>query len=98
MPNVIKATNLTVTKVFPKFFVAHDTFKKQDGSEGKQTYKIWWNKSHITENLVVDVVGTASANVNEFRDKENNLITYAQLSVNASEVKVSNPQQSWDTF
>jgi len=58
MPNVIKATNLTVTKAFGKFFIAQDVFKKTDGSEGKLNYKVWFT-SPVSEGQVVDVVGNA---------------------------------------
>ena len=60
MPNIIKATNLTVTKAFPKFFIAQDTFKKQDGSEGKQNYKVW-SQSVVQVGQIVNITGTASA-------------------------------------
>jgi len=98
MPNTIKATNLTVTKSFAKFFIAQDTFKKQDGSEGKQNYKIW-SSHQVGVGQVVNVIGTASANVNEFNDKDGKPIVYAQLSINASEVTiVGSAASSYDTF
>jgi hypothetical protein len=105
VPNTIKATNLVVTKTFGKFFIAVDTFKKADGSEGKQTFKIW-STEPVQPNQVVDVVGNASANVNEFTDQQGQKVTYAQLSINAKEVKVTAslpstpaaPSSNWDTF
>jgi hypothetical protein len=98
MPNVIKATDLTVTKVFPKFFIAQDTFRKADGSEGKLNYKIWANHS-VQVGQIVNVVGNASANVNEFTDKDGKSVVYAQLSINANEITVvSGSSTSWETF
>ncbi len=102
MPNTIKATNLTVTKSFEKFFIAVDTFKKADGSDGKQTYKIW-STQRVQPNQVVNVIGQASANVNEFRDQSTgNPVVYAQLTINAKEVEVLSqaptPSSNWDTF
>ena len=98
MPNTIKATNLTVTKTFPKFFIAQDTFKKQDGSEGKQNYKVW-STHQVGVGQVVNIIGSASANVNEFNDKEGKPVVYAQLSINATEVTVvGSAASSWDTF
>lgn len=98
MPNTIKATNLTVTKTFPKFFIAQDTFKKQDGSEGKQNYKVW-STHQVGVGQTVNIIGTASANVNEFNDKDGKQVVYAQLSINASEVSiVGSLTSSFDTF
>lgn len=100
MPNTIKATNLTVTKSFEKFFIAVDTFKKADGSDGKQTYKVW-SSQRVQPNQVVNVIGQASANVNEFKDQQTGApVVYAQLSINAKEVEVLTPApaSSWDTF
>ena len=108
MPNVIKATNLTVTKAFGKFFIAQDVFKKVDGSEGKLNYKVW-STSPVSEGQVVDVVGNASANVNEFTDQSGKHVVYAQLSINAKEVNIiaaapapssfgTPPSSNWDTF
>jgi len=100
VPNTIKATNLTVTKTFAKFFIAVDVFKKTDGTEGKQTYKIWSNHP-VKENQTVNVLGTASANVNEFVEKDTGKpVVYAQLSINAKEVEILGQaaQTGWDTF
>jgi hypothetical protein len=107
MPNVIKATNLTVTKAFGKFFIAQDVFKKTDGSEGKLNYKVW-STTPVSEGQVVDVVGNASANVNEFTDQSGKHVVYAQLSINAKEVTLvaaapaasfgNPPSSAWDTF
>lgn len=102
MPNTIKATNLTVTKSFEKFFIAVDTFKKADGSDGKQTYKIW-STQRVQPNQVVNIIGQASANVNEFTDQQTgNPVVYAQLTINAKEVEVLSPapapSSNWDTF
>lgn len=99
MPNTIKANNLTVSKVFGKFFIAEDVFKKQDGSEGKQKYKIWWNQP-VQSGSKINVIGVASANVNEFVDEQGKTVVYAQLSINAKEVEVLGvaPATSWDTF
>jgi hypothetical protein len=102
MPNIIKATNLTVTKAFGKFFIAQDVFKKVDGSEGKLNYKVW-STTPVSEGQVVDVLGNASANVNEFTDQSGKHVVYAQLSINAKEVNVIAaapvaPSSNWDTF
>jgi hypothetical protein len=99
MPNTIKATNLTVTKAFPKFFIAQDTFRKNDGTEGKQTYKIWSNIV-VQIGQTVNIIGSASANVNEFNDQATGKpVVYAQLSINASDVEVLGvPATNWDTF
>jgi hypothetical protein len=99
MPNTIKATNLTVTKAFPKFFVAQDTFKKADGTEGKQTYKVWSNVL-VQTGQTVNVIGSASANVNEFVEQATGKpVVYAQLSINAKEVEILGvAPANWDTF
>lgn len=103
MPNTIKATNLVVTKTFGKFFIAEDTYKKVDGSEGKQKYKIW-STHPVQPNQVVDVIGNASAATNEFVDQQGQKVVYAQLSINAKEVNVTatlpaqTPSSNWDTF
>lgn len=100
MPNTIKATNLTVTKSFAKFFVAFDTFKKVDGTEGKQNYKVW-STIPVEVGQVVNIIGSASANVNEFVEQgTGNPVVYAQLTINAKEVSiVSQPATTnWDTF
>jgi hypothetical protein len=99
MPNTIKATNLTVTKAFPKFFVAFDTFKKSDGTEGKQNYKVW-STIPVQTGQVVNIIGSASANVNEFVEQATGKnVVYAQLSINAKEVEiVSKGASNWDTF
>jgi len=97
MPNQIQASNLSVTKVFPKFFIAQDTFRKADGTEGKLNYKIW--SSHpVKVGEVVNVRGSASANVNEFTDKEGKPVVYGQLTINANEVVVLSAGSSWETF
>ncbi|NBS71338.1 hypothetical protein EBT31_20875, partial [bacterium] len=73
-----KATNLTVTKAFPKFFIAQDTFKKADGTEGKQNYKVWSN-TVVQIGQTVNIIGSASANVNEFNDQATGKpVVYAQ--------------------
>lgn len=102
MPNTIKATGLTVTKAFGKFFIAQDVFKKVDGSEGKLNYKVWWSQP-VQEGQVLEVIGNASSNVNEFVNQAGEKIVYAQLSINAKEVKVisqaaQTPSSNWDTF
>jgi len=103
MPNTIKATNLTVTKAFGKFFIAQDVFRKADGTEGKLNYKIWWNQP-VSEGQVLDVIGNASANVNEFTNQSGEHVVYAQLSINANEVKVISQvpltplSANWETF
>jgi hypothetical protein len=99
MPNTIKATNLTVTKAFPKFFIAQDTFKKADGTEGKQNYKVWSN-TVVQIGQTVNIIGSASANVNEFNDQATGKpVVYAQLSINAKEVEILGAAPSnWDTF
>lgn len=103
MPNTIKATNLTVTKTFEKFFIATDTFKKNDGSEGKQSYKIWTSQK-VQPNSVINVIGSASGSVLQFTDKQTNLpVTVGQLSINAKEIEILSlgsaaPSTSWDTF
>jgi hypothetical protein len=99
MPNTIKASNLTVTRAFPKFFVAQDTFTKNDGTEGKQSYKVWSNV-FVQIGQTVNVIGSASANVNEFNDQATGKpVVYAQLSINAKEVEILGvAPTNWDTF
>ena len=103
MPNTIKATNLTVTKTYEKFFIAQDTFRKQDGSEGRQSYKIW-STQRVQPNSVVNVIGSASGSVLQFNDKNTGEpLTIGQLSINAKEIEVvsvgaSVPSSNWDTF
>lgn len=103
MPNTIKATNLTVTKTYEKFFIAQDTFKKQDGSEGRQSYKIWTTQ-RVQPNSVINVIGSASGSVLQFNDKNTGEpLTIGQLSINAKEIEVvsvgaSVPSSNWDTF
>jgi hypothetical protein len=105
VPNTIKATNLTVTKTFEKFFIATNTFKKFDGSEGKQSYKIWTTQK-VSINSVINVIGSASGSVLQFTDKNTNeQVTVGQLSINAKEIEVVSlgqaPQavsSNWDTF
>jgi hypothetical protein len=103
VPNTIKATNLTVTKTFEKFFIATDTFKKQDGSEGKQSYKIW-STQRVQPNSVVNVIGTASGSVLQFNDQNTGApVTIGQLSINAKDIEVVSlgavpPSTNWETF
>lgn len=102
MPNIIKATNITVTKSFGKFFIAQDVFRKADGSEGKLNYKVW-AASPAQVGQIVNVTGTASANVNEFTDQQGQNVVYAQLTINAKEVEVVAsapvaPSSNWETF
>ncbi len=103
MPNTIKATNLTVTKTYEKFFIAQDTFRKQDGSEGRQSYKIWTTQ-RVQPNSVINVIGSASGSVLQFNDKNTGEpLTIGQLSINAKEIEVisvgaSVPSSNWDTF
>jgi hypothetical protein len=103
VPNTIKATNLTVTKTYEKFFIAQDTFRKQDGSEGRQSYKIW-STQRVQPNSVVNVIGSASGSVLQFNDKNTGEpLTIGQLSINAKEIEVvsvgaSVPSSNWDTF
>ena len=103
MPNTIKATNLTVTKTYEKFFIAQDTFRKQDGSEGKQSYKIW-STQRVQPNSVINVIGSASGSVLQFNDKNTGEpLTIGQLSINAKEIEVVSvgapvPSSNWDTF
>jgi hypothetical protein len=96
MPNTIKAMDITVTKVFSKFFIAQDTFRKADGTEGKINYKVW--SSHpVKAGQVVTVTGNASASVNEFTDKQGQPVVYGQLTINANEVVVSTAG-AWEVF
>lgn len=98
MPNQIQASNITVTKVFGKFFIAQDVFRKADGSEGKINYKVWSNQS-VKVGDVLNVRGAASANVNEFTDKDGKPVVYGQLTINANEISVvSSSAGSWETF
>jgi hypothetical protein len=103
VPNTIKATNLTVTKTYEKFFIAQDTFRKQDGSEGRQSYKIWTTQ-RVQPNSVINVIGSASGSVLQFNDKNTGEpLTIGQLSINAKEIEVisvgaSVPSSNWDTF
>lgn len=105
MPNTIKATNLTVTKTYEKFFTATDTFKKFDGTEGKQTYKIWTSQK-VSVNSVINVIGSASGSVLQFVDRlTNEQVTVGQVSINAKEIEIVSlgqateaPSSNWDTF
>lgn len=101
MPNTIKATNLTVTKTYDKFFMAQDTFRKQDGSEGKQSYKIW-STQRVQPNSVINVIGSASGSVLQFNDKNTGEpVTIGQVSINAKEIEVVSvgaPSSNWETF
>jgi len=105
VPNTIKATNLTVTKTFEKFFTATDTFKKFDGSEGKQTYKIWTTQK-VAPNSVINVIGSASGSVLQWVDKlTNEQVTVGQVSINATDIEIVSlgqstqiPSSNWETF
>lgn len=97
MPNTIKATNLKVTRVFPKFFIAQDTFRKQDGSQGTQNFKIWW-QGVVQQDQTVNVIGVASGSVNEFVDKNGQKVVYGQLTINATSVESVSGFSDQDTF
>lgn len=102
MPNTVRATNLTITKSLNKFFIAKDTFRKQDGSQGNIFYKVWWSFP-VQEGSTVNVLGSASAIVNNY-EKDGVPQVIGQLVINATDVQVVPPatpiksSTDWETF
>jgi hypothetical protein len=67
-------------------YAISETFKKQDGSDGKQKFKVWFEQATpLAEGSRVDVSGVLSAKVAEF-DGDNGTIQYAELSLNKARV------------
>lgn len=63
-------------------YAVSETFKKQDGTDGKQRFKVWFDEPvSIAEGSRVDVSGVLSAKVVEF-DGNNGPAQIAELSLN----------------
>lgn len=67
-------------------YAISETFKKQDGSDGKQRFKVWFDQpTQLAEGSRVDVSGILSAKVTEF-DGDNGTVQLAEISLNKSRV------------
>ena len=67
-------------------YAISETFTKQDGSDGKQRFKVWFDQpTSISEGSRVDVSGILSAKVAEF-DGDNGTVQYAEISLNKARV------------
>ncbi len=67
-------------------YAISETFKKQDGSDGKQRYKVWFDQATpLTEGSRVDVSGILSAKVSEF-DGDNGTVQFAEISLNKARI------------
>jgi len=67
-------------------YAISETFKKQDGSEGKQRYKVWFEEApDLAEGSRVDVSGLISAKVVEFEGNDGT-VQYAELSLNKARI------------
>jgi len=86
--------NGLVEKAFSggKGYAISETFTKQDGTEGKQKYKVWFDEApNLVENTRVDVSGLTSAKVVEFEGNDGP-VQYAEISLNKARVNSSGSQ------
>jgi hypothetical protein len=77
----------TVTRTFynGKGAEVTETFKKRDGSEGKQRYALWFQEPHgLSEGDSGTWRGSISVEVDEWTDKENNIRHSAKISLNGA--------------
>ncbi len=97
---LIYLKNATVEKAFSggKGYAVSETFKKQDGKEGKQRYKVWFDQpTSLSEGSVVDVSGFHGAKVASF-DGDNGPVNYVEVSLNSARLGNSSPADSGDAF
>lgn len=77
-------------------YAVSETFKKQDGTDGKQRFKVWFdNAVDIAEGSRVDVSGILSAKVVEF-EGTNGTVQTAELSLNKARLGESKSAPSAD--
>ena len=70
-------------------YAVSETFKKQDGTDGKQRFKVWFDEAvNIAEGSRVDVSGILSAKVVEF-EGTNGIVQTAELSLNKARLSES---------
>lgn len=70
-------------------YAISETFTKQDGTEGKAKYKVWFDEAtNLTEGSRVDVSGLVSAKVVEFEGNDGT-VQYAELSLNKARLNAS---------
>lgn len=94
--------NGLVEKAFSggKGFAVSETFTKQDGTDGKAKFKVWFTEAQkITEGSRVDVSGVLSVKVSSF-DGDNGPVQFAEVSINNARLKSSSaaeaaPAETW---
>lgn len=87
--------NGVVTKAFNggKGYAIEERFKKQDGSDGVQKWKAWFEDGTVlSEGQVVNVGGVHSDKVDSF-DGENGTVTYVERSINKARLADEQPEQ-----
>lgn len=76
-------------------YAISETFKKQDGTDGKSKFKVWFDEpTTLAEGSRVDVSGILSAKVVTF-DGDNGPVQYAEISLNKARV---NGESAGDGF
>lgn len=88
-----------VTRAFKggKGFVVEERFKRTDGGDGSQKWKVWFEDgTTLSEGQVVNVGGIYSSKVDTFAG-ENGDVTYVERSVNKARLSDEQPEQP-DSF
>lgn len=88
--------NGVVTKAFNggKGYAIEERFKKQDGSDGVQKWKAWFEDGTVlSEGQVVNVGGVHSDKVDSFENESGEVRTYVERSINKARLADEQPEQ-----
>lgn len=84
---IIKIANATVERIFAsdKGVRVSESFQKRDGTEGRSYYTLWFNEPvDFDEGFVGDFSGLHSARVDEYTNKDGDLVRTAAVNVNSA--------------
>lgn len=89
----IKNGIVTKAKNGGKGYIVEEQFKRQDGTDGKQKWNVWFEDAdQLTEGQVVNLGGIYSSKVGEF-DGQDDLVRFVDRSINKARLSDEQPEQ-----
>lgn len=88
--------NAVITKAFNGGlgFAAEERFKKNDGSDGKTKWKLWFEEAPgLSEGQVINVGGVHSDKVDSFEKDGDEVVYYTERSINKARLADEQPEQ-----
>lgn len=89
--------NVVVTKAFNGGlgFAVEERFKKNDGSDGKTKWKLWFEEGPgLAEGQAINVSGIHSDKVDTFENADGDTVHYVERSLNKARLSDEQPDQA----